>query len=57
MTTEPSCFFYLKKKWKKQLHNKLTITKFTKIMDNSYCDSSINRRKGTLNKHQHTHFS
>ncbi len=51
MTTEPSCFFYLKKKWKKQLHNKLTITKFTKTTDNNYCDSSINRRKGTLNKH------
>lgn len=48
MTTEPSCFFILKKQ-KKQLHNKLTITKFTKTMDNSYCDTSINRRKGTLN--------
>ena len=48
MNTELSCFFYLKK-WKKLLHNKLTITKFTKTMDNSYCDTSINRRKETLN--------
>ncbi len=51
MTTELSCFLF-EKNGKKQLHNKLTITKFTKkLWINNYCDSSINRRKGTLNKH------